>query len=249
MLADIWSASAHHANTPPEKLTIKTAPNTPLAVGDSLQLVRAFGNLLRNAEEAGASTIAIETMPAEQKGFVTTRISDDGIGIPASMQDKIWASFFSTKGEGYKGMGLAACLHVITQLNGSIRVESLPEEGTTFIIDLPAVIAPIPEADFSKTVEKISVIAPEGEWANFIEETLQKAGKTVTKDFAPEVDMLLLTETMAEKTLPTLEKLGDKTIIVSAAPSVENITKYLQAGVKDMVLKPYTPRELAALLQ
>lgn len=249
MLADIWSASAHHVNTPPEKLVVNIAPNTPLAIGDSVQLVRAFGNLLRNAEESGANKITIETMPAEQSGFVTTRISDDGIGIPAEMQDKIWASFFSTKGEGYKGMGLAACLHIISQLNGSIRVESVPEKGTTFIIDLPAVVAPIPEADFSKTVEKISVIAPEGKWANFIEETLQKAGKTVTKDFNPEVDVLLLTETMAEKTLPTLEKLGGKTLIVSAAPSVENITKYLQAGVKDMVLKPYTPQELAELLK
>ncbi len=247
MLADLWSAAAYHADAATEKITVNSAPETPLAIGDSVQLVRAFGHLLRNAEEASAKTITIETVPSERAGFATTRISDDGIGIPAEMQGKIWASFFSTKGEGYKGMGLAACLHIISQLNGSISVESVPEKGTTFTIELPAAES-LPSADLSNTPAKISLIAPEGEWTTFTNATLKSAGKTVTDTFNPDVDILLLDETLAEKTLPTLEKLGGKTIILSAAPTVENITKFLQSGVKDMILKPYTTEELAEVL-
>ncbi|RLD07813.1 MAG: hypothetical protein DRI32_00135 [Chloroflexi bacterium] len=242
MLADLWLASAHHAGTSSEKLTVKSTPNTPLAIGDSVQLVRAFGNLLRNAEEAEASQITVETSLSENAGFVTTRISDNGVGIPEEMQDKIWASFFSTKGEGFKGMGLAACLHIISQLDGSIRVESEAEKGTTFIIELPAAET-APQADLSGT-QKIALIAPEGEWADFMSASIEN----LSRDFNPKVDLLLLDEILAEKTLPTLEKLGEKTLILSAAPSVENITKYLQAGVKDVVLKPYTTEELKEVL-
>ncbi len=246
MLADLWSAAAYHAGISLEKLTVKSAPETPLAIGDSVQLVRAFGNLLRNADESSAKMITVESMPSEQTGFVTTRISDDGIGIPAEMQDKIWVSFFSTKGEGFKGMGLAACLHIISQLDGSIRVESTPEKGTTFIIELPAAET-APAADLSNAPAKISLIAPNGEWANFAKTSLREAGTTVIHTFDPDIDMLLLDETLAEETLPTLEKLGGKTIIVSAAPTVESITKFLKSGVKDMILKPYSPEELNTL--
>ena len=245
-LSDLWLASAYQTGLQSDKLTVKPAPSAPLAFGDSVQLVRAFGNLLKNAEESGAKNITIETMPSENAGFVTTRISDDGIGIPAEMQDKIWASFFTTKGEGFKGMGLAACLHIMSQLNGSITVESIPEKGTTFIIELPA--AETVPADLSGAPENIAIIAPTGDWADFAKNLLEDAGKNVSEKFDPNVDILLLDESLADVTLPTLEKLDAKTLVLSAAPRVENITKYLQAGVKDVVLKPYTAEELREVL-
>ena len=248
ILADLWLASAYQTGLQSDKLTVKPAPIAPLAFGDSVQLVRAFGNLLKNAEESGAKKITIETMPSETAGFVKTTISDDGIGIPEEMQDKIWASFFTTKGEGYKGMGLAACLHIVSQLNGSISVESVPEEGTTFIIELPAV-EKLPKVDLSGAPENIALIAPTGEWVDFAKNVLTDSGKNISDEVDPNADILLLDESLADETIPTLEKLGDKTFVLSAAPSVENITKYLQAGVKDVVLKPYTAEELREILR
>ena len=243
MLADLWSAAAYDVKTPTEKLTIKSQPGTALAVGDSVQLVRAFSHMLRNADESSAKAITVEVTPSERSGYVSTRIIDNGIGIPYEMQDKIWASFFSTKGEGFKGMGLAACLHIISQLNGHISVESVPEKGTTFTVELPAAEA-TPKADLSDAPAKFAVIAPAGEWADFAKTTLKDAGKTVVDKVDTSVDALLLDETLAEATLSSLGNMGGKTVIVSAAPKVENITKFLQAGVKDMVLKPYSPEEL-----
>ena len=248
MLADLWSAAAYDVKTPTEKLTIKSLPGTALAVGDSVQLVRAFGHLLRNADESSAKAITVEVTPSERSGYISTRIIDNGIGIPETMQDKIWASFFSTKGEGFKGMGLAACLHIISQLNGHISVESVPEKGTTFTVELPAAEAS-PAADLSNAPAKVAIIAPEGDWATFAKEAFSKAGKTVFNKVDASADFLLLDETLAEATLSSLSNMGGKTIVVSAAPKVENITKFLQAGVKDMVLKPYSLEELANLLK
>ncbi len=246
MLADLWAAAAYDVGTAKGKLTIQSDAGTALAIGDSVQLVRAFGHLLRNAEEASAKAITVEVMPSERSGYVKTCIIDNGIGIPETMQDKIWASFFSTKGEGYKGMGLAACLHIVTQLNGTIEVESVPENGTTFTIELPVAEA-APAADLSALPAKIAVIAPTGEWANFAKSTLKAAGKTVFDQIDASAEAVLLDEILAEATLKSLGNMGDKTIIVSAAPKVENITKFLQSGVKDMVLKPYSPEELKAM--
>lgn len=243
MLADLWAAAAYDVDTPTEKLTIKSEANIPLAVGDSVQLVRAFGHLLRNADEASAKAITVEVMPSERSGYVKTCIIDNGIGIPESMQSKIWASFFSTKGEGYKGMGLAACLHIISQLNGTIEVESVPENGTTFTIELPAA-EKSPAADLSDLPTKIAIIAPAGEWADFVKSTLKKAGKAVAEKADGSADAILLDEMLANETLAALGNMGNKTVIVSAAPKVENITKFLQSGVKDMVLKPYSAEEI-----
>ncbi|HIE24401.1 MAG TPA: GAF domain-containing protein, partial [Anaerolineales bacterium] len=184
ILADLWLASAYQTGLQSDKLTVKPAPIAPLAFGDSVQLVRAFGNLLKNAEESGAKKITIETMPSETAGFVKTTISDDGIGIPEEMQDKIWASFFTTKGEGYRGMGLAACLHIVSQLNGSISVESVPEEGTTFIIELPAV-EKLPKVDLSGAPENITLIAPTGEWVDFAKNVLTDSGKNISDEVDP----------------------------------------------------------------
>jgi hypothetical protein len=247
MLTDLWLAAAHQTATPPEKLTVNCAPETPLAIGDSVQLVRAFANLLRNANEAEASRITIETFPSENAGFVTTRISDNGIGIPAEMHDKIWASFFTTKGETHKGMGLAACLHIISQLGGSIRVESEAEKDTAFIIELPAAEAQ-PALTLDNAPSNVSLIAPEGKWADFIRTTLENSACTVNKIPDPATDLLLLDEILAAQTLPSLGKLSGKTLILSAAPRVEKITEYLQAGIKDVVLKPYTATELKEIL-
>jgi response regulator of citrate/malate metabolism len=92
------------------------------------------------------------------------------------------------------------------------------------------------------------LIAPEGKWADFIRTTLENSACTVNKIPDPATDLLLLDEILAAQTLPSLGKLSGKTLILSAAPRVEKITEYLQAGIKDVVLKPYTATELKEIL-
>jgi two-component system NtrC family sensor kinase len=71
------------------------------------------------------------------KNYVTLNIEDSGIGIETDKIDKIFDPFFTTKkvGEG-TGLGLSISYNIIKEHNGEIRVESIPGEGTTFIISL-----------------------------------------------------------------------------------------------------------------
>lgn len=66
-------------------------------------------------------------------------IKDNGNGIPESIKSKIFQPFFTTKpsGEG-TGLGLSLSYDIITKgHNGTIEIESIENEGTTFIIKLP----------------------------------------------------------------------------------------------------------------
>ncbi len=67
-------------------------------------------------------------------------VSDNGNGIPQNIVDKIFQPFFTTKPSGQgTGLGLSLSYDIIKAHGGEIKVETKPEEGTTFIIHLPVV--------------------------------------------------------------------------------------------------------------
>ncbi len=258
MVMDIWQAAAQERGIPTEKLTIEAAPNLPLALGDSTQLVRAFGNLLQNAHEAQAEHISVEIQSAEEEGYIMIRLSDDGHGMPEDIQEKVWAAFFTTKDISHHGLGLAACLHVITQMDGSIHMESIPGDGTRFTILLPASLHKPTPTDFKGTAHTIFLIDDDDDWARFVFQTLLSAGKSITRQNtlsgAKSADLILVDQALtAEPVIGVLQQiqemgLAPKTILVSAALKVEGVTEYMKTGVKDVALKPYTAEELARLL-
>jgi two-component system, NtrC family, sensor kinase len=67
-------------------------------------------------------------------------VKDNGNGIPQNIIDKIFQPFFTTKPTGQgTGLGLSLAYDIVTkEHNGTIKAESIPNEGTTFIILLPA---------------------------------------------------------------------------------------------------------------
>jgi len=73
----------------------------------------------------------------ERNLFITT-VSDSGPGIPKELRDKIFDMFFTTKpvGKG-TGLGLSISQKIINLHGGNILVDSPPEGGTRFIIELP----------------------------------------------------------------------------------------------------------------
>jgi CheY-like chemotaxis protein len=67
--------------------------------------------------------------------------SDNGLGMPEDVKQKIFEPFFSTKGAHGTGLGLSVSYSIIERHSGSISVSSRPGQGTDFTIDLPAVMA------------------------------------------------------------------------------------------------------------
>lgn len=117
------------------------APLPPVQ-GDRRQLGNVFNNLIKNAWEALEGHpdphIQVTLRPAQQPGLIQVDIQDNGPGIPPEIKDKIWVSFFTTKGHrGGTGLGLFSCLEIIHQAGGKIWVESQVGRGACFTVVLP----------------------------------------------------------------------------------------------------------------
>lgn len=120
----------------------------PLSLeGSSQELEQVFLNLLLNAIEAmpEGGTIHISAQLVDENPLegvdcaVCVRIKDGGQGIPAEALPHIFDPFFSTKAEGKgTGLGLSICFGLVRSHKGTILVDSLAQEGTTFHVFFPA---------------------------------------------------------------------------------------------------------------
>jgi two-component system, sensor histidine kinase and response regulator len=108
-------------------------------VGDSLQINRAIQNVLINALQAAGETNGTVNIDCTPKDFyVDIRVEDTGPGITEAQMSKIFDPYFTTKqGKSGTGLGLYITKKVVEDHNGSIKVESTPDMGTTFTIRLP----------------------------------------------------------------------------------------------------------------
>jgi signal transduction histidine kinase len=101
------------------------------------QLNQVFMNVILNSSEAMESgNIHIKTWVAD--GNINIEFQDDGKGISQEDINKIFDPFFTTKKDG-TGLGLSLSYRIIQDHNGTIKVESEENKGTTVKIELPEV--------------------------------------------------------------------------------------------------------------
>lgn len=119
------------------------------------QLREVFTNLIFNAVEAmpegGAITIRGTAIKSEHT--VEIQVIDQGIGMTTEVQRRILEPFFTTKGGERSGLGMPTVDRIITQHNGSMKIQSAPGKGTTIFIKLPF-------AQSTVDLQKISPVPP-----------------------------------------------------------------------------------------
>ncbi|HEX5760164.1 MAG TPA: ATP-binding protein [Thermoanaerobaculia bacterium] len=103
---------------------------------DPEQIKRALINLVDNAVEATAPPGRVEVRAMAADGHLEIQVADTGPGIPPESKEKLFLPYFSTKGRG-TGLGLAIVHRVVTEHQGTIRVEDNRPRGTVFTIELP----------------------------------------------------------------------------------------------------------------
>jgi two-component system NtrC family sensor kinase len=112
---------------------------------DKQRMQQVFINLLKNALDVigdkGKIWISCRkiTKKGTGRGEIEILVEDNGPGIPEEIRDKIFDPFFTTKDVGHgSGLGLFIVHDIIEMHGGTIRVTSMPGQGTTFIIWLPS---------------------------------------------------------------------------------------------------------------
>jgi signal transduction histidine kinase len=111
---------------------------------DKQRMQQVFINLIKNGLDVigpnGQIWISCREIVRKDRGRreIEILIEDNGPGIPAKIRDRIFDPFFTTKDVGHgSGLGLFIVHDIIEMHGGSIRVESNPGQGTTFILWLP----------------------------------------------------------------------------------------------------------------
>ncbi len=262
MLDDLLLDAVTRLGVPDDVVVCSLAPDLPLGLADTTQLDRALGYVLKNAVEAMEGSerpqIMVEVAPAEEPEYVVVRITDSGPGIPEEELDKIWAAFYTTKGNKHAGLGLSAALQILRQIDGRIVVANAPQGGAVFEMQVPAFDGPLPVPDLPSG-RRILLVDDDDPWSRFAGQVLQAAGNEVVLVVDGQVDptgfdLVVVDEALhgadSIAVLKQLVKAGasDRLLVVASSLRVERAMQLMNLGVRNVELKPYTAAALAAVL-
>jgi len=111
-------------------------PKVPPLQADPNQMKQVLLNLMKNAFEALDSGGKVILSSGCEDNRVWFSVQDTGMGMSPEVLKKIFNPFFTTKKKG-SGLGLAVINKIVGDHHGTVSVESAPDKGTTFRVDLP----------------------------------------------------------------------------------------------------------------
>lgn len=112
---------------PPDPITVKV---------DADFIKQAILNVVLNGVQSMPNGGTLTIAAKRNEDTVTTEVRDQGVGIPATLQEKIFELYFTTKKSG-SGIGLAQTYQIMQWHYGSVDFESEEGKGTTFRLRLP----------------------------------------------------------------------------------------------------------------
>jgi two-component system sensor histidine kinase KdpD len=121
-----------------ERFSLSIDANLPLIRADAVQLERAFANLMENAARySGSERVSVRARVVGERLMV--RVVDRGPGIPAGELTRVFEAFYRGSGDPHtgSGLGLAIVKGFVEANGGRVWAESLPGQGTSFVVALP----------------------------------------------------------------------------------------------------------------
>jgi two-component system sensor histidine kinase RegB len=114
-------------------------------------VAQALRGVLKNAQQASPPEADVELDVVRQGDFLRFTVRDRGAGMTTDVLERAGEPFFTTKSPG-QGMGLGLFLTraVLARLGGTLELASLPGQGTTAAVTLPATA----QADLSRSVRR-----------------------------------------------------------------------------------------------
>ncbi len=118
-----------------------TPPDSPVSIlANRDQMEMALLNLAVNARDAMRGSGQLEISARRLGDIVEIAVTDNGPGVPLAVRDRLFEAFVTTKpvGEG-TGLGLAQVAGAIANTGGTVRVETPPQGGASFVLSAPIV--------------------------------------------------------------------------------------------------------------
>jgi two-component system sensor histidine kinase KdpD len=123
-----------------QRVDVEVPEELPPVLVDPVRLDQVLTNLLDNAR-GYADTSPVQVTARQIGDAIELRVVDHGPGIPGPERERVFDQFYRLKGGGKRpegtGMGLAICRGIVQAHGGSLRVETTPGGGATFVLTLP----------------------------------------------------------------------------------------------------------------
>ena len=144
---EVIRSAVDDLDLPADSVRLSITPDLPLVRADAAQLERAFANLLENsARHSGGHPVSVRARAGHRR--ILVRVVDRGPGIPPAQRERVFEPFYrsGTNASGHRGSGLGlAIVRGFVEANGGrVSVESLPGQGTSFVVELPLEAVPEP---------------------------------------------------------------------------------------------------------
>jgi two-component system sensor histidine kinase KdpD len=147
-LDEVLAAARGHVSRG-ELVRLQVDAGLPPLRADAVQLERAFTNLIENAIGHGGGE-AVSVRARKVGARLIVRVVDRGPGIRAAEHERIFEAFYrapagasGARSTG-SGLGLAIVRGFVEANGGTVRVESLPGQGASFVVEFPVAATPVP---------------------------------------------------------------------------------------------------------
>jgi len=124
------------------RVEVAVAPDLPEVPLDADAVGQALANLVDNAIKYSGERRVLRVEAALRDGHLAVAVADEGMGIPAGEQERIFEKFYrigrsETQGRRGSGVGLALVRHIMEAHGGRVTVESQPSRGSRFTLWFP----------------------------------------------------------------------------------------------------------------
>ena len=171
------------------RLDVVLKNDLPWIVGSAPDLHSVFLNLVNNARDAMPDGGTIRLVCEQIHEQLSLEVQDQGSGIPPEIQARLFAPFVTTKGgSGIEaptgtGLGLFSVRRVIEQHGGSVKVTSLPGQGTCVQILLPTTCEPPRPLNKNRRTEgplRVLIVDDEAAIRRIAQRNLERLGFVVS---------------------------------------------------------------------
>lgn len=130
-----------YRETSPDHIFEINGEKNCLITADKMRLEQALTNLINNAIKYSSANTKITVQLSKQSNNIIVDVIDNGIGIGKAYQQNIFSQFYRTRDVSGTiaglGLGLFITKQIVERHNGTITVDSMPNQGTTFTVTLP----------------------------------------------------------------------------------------------------------------
>ncbi len=256
----------------------------PNVLIDPTQIHQVLMNLATNAwlaieRPTGTITLRLDTATHDAplaagpglRGCVRLRVSDDGVGMDASTQQRIFEPFFTTRGVGKgTGLGLAVAHGIVANHGGAIIVDSAQGQGTTFSVYLPVTteeVAPVDDTPepLARAGGRVLLVDDEEQLVRVGAMLLERFGYEVTGFVRPDealaairADPRRFDVIVTDRNMPGMGGLElaravatlrpDLPVVLISGHSMYSDEELAGANVRQQLSKPFTSESLGRAL-